>query len=355
MAIDSFVAGGAQRQLILLDKYLSEYKHDVRFLIHNDKNFYEIPLDKIAHVKRGRLRRLGLYPSYVSKIINEKPDVIIAYGLNSALLCELSKIFVKFHLVVSERNLKPNSSFWLLHIRRLLHFLLADVIFVNSNAQLVDLNMKYPFLKVKLVKNTLSPEKYTYKKLPKETLPSELRVLGVGKYLSQKNILFLIDVISQLTKRFPTQKVLLRWFGDLDGKEKNEYFNKCVRKLDKKGIVSEVTFSAPTKDLSSQYRWASVFVLPSFSEGTPNVALEAMSAGLPICLSNVSDNNLLVNSGINGYLLGTSCTDDWVDALIAISRWNTQKYQSCQIENQEILNKFYGEQNLELISNMIEK
>jgi glycosyltransferase involved in cell wall biosynthesis len=43
-------------------------------------------------------------------------------------------------------------------------------------------------------------------------------------------------------------------------------------------------------------------ILPSLWEGFPNVICEALSEGLPVLASNVSDNPILIQNGITGFL-----------------------------------------------------
>ena len=44
------------------------------------------------------------------------------------------------------------------------------------------------------------------------------------------------------------------------------------------------------------------FVLPSFSEGTPNVIKESMACGVPVITTNISGNPELIISGETGLL-----------------------------------------------------
>ena len=56
---------------------------------------------------------------------------------------------------------------------------------------------------------------------------------------------------------------------------------------DSLGCREAVVFAGQLSDVWSLYFAADVFVLPSHSEGSPNVLLEAMAAGLPIVATAV--------------------------------------------------------------------
>jgi len=51
------------------------------------------------------------------------------------------------------------------------------------------------------------------------------------------------------------------------------------------------------------YALASIFALPSLSEGSPNVILEAMAAGLPIASTNVGGVPEILEDGVTGLLV----------------------------------------------------
>jgi glycosyltransferase involved in cell wall biosynthesis len=54
-----------------------------------------------------------------------------------------------------------------------------------------------------------------------------------------------------------------------------------------RGVQQEVIFAGQVTDVQPFYAAAAVFVLPSHSEGSPNVLLEAMVANLPIVATAV--------------------------------------------------------------------
>ncbi len=103
-------------------------------------------------------------------------------------------------------------------------------------------------------------------------------LLHVGRLTYQKNPLFLLELIAALRARDPDWVLLSVGTGDLE-----EEFRTEIRH---RGLEDAVLPLGVRRDLPELYRAADVFVLPSFYEGLPIVALEAQAAGLPCLLSD---------------------------------------------------------------------
>lgn len=97
-------------------------------------------------------------------------------------------------------------------------------------------------------------------------------ILSVGRLSKEKGHLDLIRAAAGL----PCRVVLVG-----DGPERET----LRRKAQELGV--DLEFAGQVGDVSPYYRRASVFVLPSHSEGSPNVLLEAMAEGLPIVAARV--------------------------------------------------------------------
>jgi len=88
--------------------------------------------------------------------------------------------------------------------------------------------------------------------------------------------------------------------------------NKLQRLAEKLGIADHVQFlgQLPQDQVALWMNAADCLVLPSKSEGTPNVVLEALACGTPVVATPVGEVPELVHDGENGYV-----TDDIADGL----------------------------------------
>lgn len=122
----------------------------------------------------------------------------------------------------------------------------------------------------------------------------EKNILCVARLAKDKDHLTLFNAFGLLLKKMP--QLRLRLVGD--GPEETR-LKAYVRE---KGLGQHVDFCKGTVDVSRYYQDASLFVLSSVREGLPNVLLEAMSCGLPICATSVGGIPDLVRNGENGLL-----------------------------------------------------
>jgi glycosyltransferase involved in cell wall biosynthesis len=90
------------------------------------------------------------------------------------------------------------------------------------------------------------------------------------------------------------------------------------------------------KNLKKLYMDADVFVLPSYREGLPRVALEAMCSKLPLILTNVPGCRECIINNENGFLVEPKSTTSLVDAICKFT------------ENPEIIERM-GKKSYEIV------
>jgi glycosyltransferase involved in cell wall biosynthesis len=120
-------------------------------------------------------------------------------------------------------------------------------------------------------------------------------VLAAGRLSPEKGFAVLLDAAAELLKTNPHCGFVL--FGDGAERAKLEA---RTREL---GVADHFRMPGFTPELDKYLPFADVVVLPSFTEGLPNVALEASAAGVPVVATAVGGTPEVVADGDTGYLV----------------------------------------------------
>jgi glycosyltransferase involved in cell wall biosynthesis len=128
-------------------------------------------------------------------------------------------------------------------------------------------------------------------------LASRLVILAVGRLSYEKGHADLL----QAAEILHSEPGLPEWAMVLvgDGPERNP-LQTLAREL---GVESRIRFAGHHADIRAYYQLADVLSLPSHTEGSPNVVLEAMAAGLPVVACSVGGVPEIVIPGQTGLLV----------------------------------------------------
>jgi glycosyltransferase involved in cell wall biosynthesis len=137
-------------------------------------------------------------------------------------------------------------------------------------------------------------------------------IVCVGRLSREKGHNDLIHAIALAHEMEPTLKFKLLLVGD--GPER-AHLETVVRDL---RIQEQVVFVGHVADVAAFYSIADVLALPSHSEGSPNVLLEAMAAGLPIVATAVGGVPEIAISGENSLLTSPHQPQEFADALLIV-------------------------------------
>ena len=124
----------------------------------------------------------------------------------------------------------------------------------------------------------------------------EKMIISIGELDDNKNHIIVIKALARLERN--DFKYIICGAGP----------NKDMLMAEAKrlGIGDHVVLAGYRSDIPDILNAADIFVFPSYHEGMPVSALEAMACGLPIICSEIRGNIDIVNEGDNGYLFGTS-------------------------------------------------
>ena len=144
-------------------------------------------------------------------------------------------------------------------------------------------------------------------------------VLGmVGRLSEEKNNLYTLELMDALREDIPNAVLVVAGNGP-----EEEKFRARVRELHLEHCVRQLGRRA---DVERLYQAFDVYLLPSFTEGFPVAAVEAMASGLPVLLSDAITRELSFGSAVT--YLPLADKDAWTQN---IKHWQTD---SCRVHRQ---------------------
>lgn len=155
-------------------------------------------------------------------------------------------------------------------------------------------------------------------------------VIGhVGRFRTQKNHKFLIDIFQEILFIKPNSKLLLLGDGEL--------LNDIVSYVKEKNIYDMVIFAGNVNDVYKYYSAMDVFVLPSLYEGLPVVGLEAQVASLPCVFSDEITKEIQISTS-SAFLSLSTQASIWAKEIVNIYN-SKDKHNTLNIEKYNISNE----------------
>lgn len=106
-------------------------------------------------------------------------------------------------------------------------------------------------------------------------------ILYVGRLINKKGIFFLLDVLTLIDKSVDYELLM---YGD--GEQRDDIVKKIIEKNLQERVI--VKGAVPYDNITTIYRNADIFVMPSLRESGGSVLVEAMAHKLPIVALNMS-------------------------------------------------------------------
>lgn len=137
--------------------------------------------------------------------------------------------------------------------------------------------------RVRLIKNGIHVEEFVFDEEIRRSMRRELGledklIIGhVGRYMQQKNHMFLLETFAEIHKRRPDAHLILIGEGRLE-----EQIREKARELN---ITDHMTLLGRRSDVNNVMKAMDLLLFPSLWEGFPNVAIEAQASALPVYMS----------------------------------------------------------------------
>ena len=273
------MAGGIERKSLEIAAGLIERGHQVDIVSldsNGDLAFYDWPENVTWHkvnigdpMQKASLKERVSKLIYLRNLLKRDFEVAVGFQVGAFALLKLSALGLKVGIIAAERN-APTLFDYISHGKMKRTFSNIILLFSDKVAILFpEFRKYYPFYlqnKFVITPNWVDVTGSTTN--PKEARKKS-QILFVGRFSYQKNIDCLLDAV----KLLPAE-IELVLVGSGDG----------LTDVQAKASSLQLNcrFVAPTRYISSYYESATLLCLPSRWEGFPNVAAEALAAGLPV-------------------------------------------------------------------------
>lgn len=298
LVIGSAEVGGAERQLVRLACELSGRGVDVRVLFAVAGGPLTRELDD--HGVRWRVLRPGRVPTtkgrdlaaavhLALRLVRWQPDVVFAWMAGVVwVTLPLAAVLTRARRIAAFRGIVFDDE--LRWTARPFRYAVRHAHAVTANA---------PWLEGEAVRCGARPERVVF--IPNGVdLPttqaavtqSPPTAVVVANFRWYKGHDLLVDALAHVD-----QPLRVRLVGEGEQREPT-----ALRAVER-GVAARLDFVDHPADVPAELQAAQFAIHPSRTEGLSNAILEALAAGLPVIANDVGGCGLLVDDGVNGYLV----------------------------------------------------
>lgn len=130
------------------------------------------------------------------------------------------------------------------------------------------------------------------------SMPEEPTFFMLSRLLKSKGVGEYLEAARTVKRQYPNAKFKL--LGKYEYVMQDAMDREYIESFINEGIIERFE---ETDDVRPYYEMCSVYVLPSYREGTPRTVLEAMAMGRPIITTDTQGCRETVREGVNGFLV----------------------------------------------------
>ncbi len=319
--IGNMNAGGAETYLMKLYRTLDRSRYQMDFCINvTEKCFYE---DEILNLG-GKIHRIPAKSENLKAFRRQLRQLVAREGYTHVLRITSSAMgFMDLKIarqggarvcIARSSNSSDGGSWKSLAAHRLGRLLYGR--YVDVKIAPSDLAARYTFgekayrsQQVAIVHNGVDVDFFRYDPQARMQIrqelgiPAQAKLLGhIGRFMAQKNHLFLVDVFAACHRQDPDARLLLVGAGELE--------NQVREKIRQLGLEDRVIFTGVRSDVPALLSAMDVFVFPSLYEGMPNTVIEAQANGLPCLIADTITAEADI-TGLVSYLPLTEGPEVW--------------------------------------------
>jgi len=317
--LGSMNMGGIQMFLMNILRNIDNEEVQFDFACMNDKNYFKDEIETLG----GNVffieshKKIMLHKKLLFQLLNENEyDYIHIHSGNSLCVIDsyLVKKYSKKHKVVYHSHNSSSKSVIMHKLCKPFVTKYNDYYFACSTEAAKWMYSKQVIFSKQytLISNGIDVKKFLYSKEIEMKVSEALNlkdcfVIGhVGRFNTQKNHRFLIEIFYKITEKKENVKLLLMGTGPLESEIKER-----VKDL---GIEDKVCFLGNRDDVEKILCACDVFVFPSLHEGLPLTLIEAQSSGLSCYISDVISDEVIITPLVQKISLDETAAQ-WADKI----------------------------------------
>lgn len=161
------------------------------------------------------------------------------------------------------------------------------------------------------------------------------RILSLANLRVQKNHFLLLEVAKKVQLSHP------EWTFHLVGKDFGDDYSRQIKNIILESNLENFVFIYDSKqDIATILEQSTIAVLTSQSEGLPVALLEYGLHGKPIVVTNVGEIPLLIQDGVNGFMVETGNVQLFYDSLVKLIENDILQYDFGKALQQTIMDNY---------------
>jgi glycosyltransferase involved in cell wall biosynthesis len=302
--------GGTERQVVELAKHLDRRRFaPIVCCLDGTRTLFDLNPSPTPLVMATRRSRLDLMPFLIVgwTLRRRRVDVVHSFLLDAEIIGRIMGRLTRVPVVVgSERNSDYPENIRRERLQRLTRRL-VDLLIANSHAgrRYATESLGFDPRRVVVVHNGVDTERFRPgdARAVRERLgipPGESVVGMFASFKEQKNHAMYFRVARQILNKRPATYFLCVGHTPSRDRFAGPYLVRLRGLLAELGLEDRMTMLVDRHDVDQLYIACDVTVLTSQREGTPNVVLESMAAGVPVVATDVADNALILDEASGG-------------------------------------------------------
>lgn len=319
-------SGGIETFLLNLYSNISLEQYHFDFITRSNNPAKKKELEKYGCCniyKVSSFNNILKYILDIKKIIIEnKYDIIHIHKNSCANIIPffLAKIYSSATIICHSHNTKPSTG----NLSKVLHLLNRGICYRLSDLHLACSNVAgewmYGKKEYQVIKNGIKVDDFLFDSTVMSIYRKKLNIndsadvfINVGRFTKQKNHERIIEIFKEyLNKNYNSFLLLVG-----DGIQKDHIKDLVERE----NIANKVIFLQNRNDVNKLLMSADYFLMPSFYEGLPFVAIEAQAAGLELIIADTVSKEIEITKNVYWFSLNDS-DNKIVNDIINIKKTN---------------------------------